>query len=120
MGVNSKPALSAVRAGALGVATALVLVATTALPAHAEVPEGWSDPDKVSTAHALLVFGAVPVAAVIVMVLLGLLPKKIKGEKILDQPLPSGAQQWIGGSNAGTTELKSGTGSTTGGASGSF
>ncbi len=106
----------ALRAGAIAAAVAAALIAS---PASADVPEGWSNPEKVDVLHALLVFGGLPILIVLVVVILGMLPKLIKGEKILS-PSGSSTAQWVGGPGAGAAELPAGGEHTTGGASGSY
>lgn len=92
-----------------------------AAPAHADVPEGWSDPAPVDNLHALLFLAGGPVLLFLIIGLAVYLPSMVRGERLL--PDHSGGEaQWLGGPRSGTHEL---TGpdtddSRTGGASGSW
>ncbi|MBB6626747.1 hypothetical protein H5V45_05365 [Nocardioides sp. KIGAM211] len=90
--------------------TAVVLVALAAPlalagPAGADVPEGWSqNPEDVSTLHALLVLGGIPVLLFLLIVAAVYVPALIRGESVT----PGGAEvedQWFGGPRKGTAEL---------------
>jgi hypothetical protein len=83
-----------------------VLVLAAAGPAAASdsnVPEGWSDPDSVDPAHALLVLGGIPLLLFLLITLMVLLPALIRGERRADAPGPE--DQWFGGPRKGTAEL---------------
>ncbi len=102
-------------------AAASVVVAVTGLaaPASADVPEGWSNPDDVSTLYALLLLGGAPLVLFVVIVVLTYLPAMVRGEKLT----PGAADdQWFGGPREGAEELESGATTTeeTGGARGSW
>lgn len=115
--MTTKNLRRAARYGALSAAVSVLFIAS---PANADVTEGWSNPDKVDMGHALLVLGLLPVAIVVGLTVIGLLPKLIKGEKILDQSLPASAQ-WIGAPSTSAAALNTAEATDgTGGASGSF
>jgi hypothetical protein len=88
---------AAVTAGSF-VAASVVLVG----PALADVPEGWSHPDKMSWGHLLVLILAIPVGLALVISLLVALPGLVKGESLTGGH--SGGQ-WIGGPRQGTAEL---------------
>ena len=102
------------------------LVALLAAPAHADVPEGWSEPAAVDNLQALLFLAGGPLLLFVLIALAVYLPSLIRGERIL--PDHSGAEaQWLGGPRTGTRELTSAQpsdaehdDSRTGGASGSW
>ena len=105
----------AARTAALFTVSAAALVAA---PAHAGVPEGWSDPEPVDGLHyAFLLVGA-PVGLLIIIALAVLAPALVRGEKLASNP----EAQWIGGPRQGTDELPApdGADSAAGGASGTF
>ncbi len=84
--------------------TAAALLGGLAGPAGAEVPEGWSSPDKVDALHALLVLGGIPLALFIVIGLAVYLPSVMRGEGIA----PAQAEDhWFGGSDKSAGELQS-------------
>lgn len=75
-----------------------------AAPAHADVPEGWSNPPPVSTLHALLVLGGIPLLLFLLITLAVYLPAMVRGERVA----PGSAtveDQWFGGPRKGTSEL---------------
>jgi hypothetical protein len=81
-------------------------VAALAAPAHADVPEGWSDPEPVSTLYALLLLGGAPLILFVAIVVLTYLPAMVRGEKLT----PGAADdQWFGGPRQGAKEIESGT-----------
>jgi hypothetical protein len=88
---------TAVTAGSFVAAT--VALTGTAL---ADVPEGWSDPDKVSWGHLLLLILGIPVGLAIVISLLVALPGLVKGEGFTGGHADG---QWLGGPRKGTAEL---------------
>jgi hypothetical protein len=88
--------------------TAVVLAATATVlamagPASAEVPEGWSNPERVSVLHALLVLGGIPLLLMLVISLLVYLPALVRGERVA--PGETRENQWFGGPRKGTSEL---------------
>jgi hypothetical protein len=88
----------------LVVGTATALVSGLALPAGAEVPEGWSHPENVDALHALLVLGGIPLALFILIGLAVYLPSVMRGEGIA----PAQAEDhWLGGSDKTAGELQS-------------
>jgi len=109
--------------------SALVTIAVTttllvAVPAHADVPEGWSDPEPVDPLHALLILAGIPLLLFVVITAAVYVPSLMRGERVAPgtHALES---HWFGGPRKGTHELESGkdsadTGETgeTGGASG--
>jgi hypothetical protein len=84
-------------------ATALSLLA--AAPAHAEVPEGWSNPEDVSLLEMLTVILALPAVLFVVIAGMVLLPAMARGEKLL--PSTSVPDQWFGGPGRPADELES-------------
>ena len=108
----------AARASLPLVALAFALLAA---PAHADVAEGWSDPDDVSALHALLLLGGVPIGLFVLIALAVYLPALVRGEDI--SPTGGGAaeSQWIGGPR-NAKELAAGEAESTetGGAHGSW
>jgi hypothetical protein len=84
--------------------TAAALIGGLALPAGADVPENWSDPEKVDPLHALLLLGGIPLALFILIGLAVYLPSVMRGEGIA----PSQAEDhWFGGSHKTAGELQS-------------
>lgn len=108
------------RAARYGALSAAVSVALIASPASADVTEGWADPAPVEAGHAWLIYAIIPLGIVLGLIVLGILPKKIKGQKILDQPTP-GAATWIGAPSTNAAALNTPEATQgTGGASGTF
>lgn len=105
--------------GALLVAAALPVLA--AAPAHAEIPEGWSDPDEVSLFQLLVVIAGIPLVLFVVITLAVVLPALTRGEKLLPSTAPP-PDEWFGGPDrpAGEVESRSRELGSTGGASGSW
>ena len=106
----------ALRAAVLGSAP---VVALLAVPAHADVPEGWAEVSDVDDLHALALLVGGPLLLMVLIALAVYLPSMIRGEKLL--PDHSGGQaQWIGGPRQGVAELPAADGddSRAGGASG--
>jgi len=92
------------RAATASVAVATVVVSPLiAMPAYADVPEGWSDPDPVDGLQALLVLGGIPLALFLVITLLVLAPSLARGER-LGSAAPG--NEWFGGPRTGTDELE--------------
>lgn len=89
-----------------------------AVPASADVPEGWSNPDDVDMLYALLLLGGVPLLLFAGIAVLTYLPALIRGEKLA----PGAADdQWFGGPRQGAKELESGVqAEETGGARGTW
>ena len=106
------------RSGALLLAAALPLL--LAAPAHAEVPEGWSEPDDVSLLQMLTVLVGIPALLFAIITSLVLLPALARGEKLL--PSTAGEDQWFGGpgGSAGELEDRPRELGSTGGASGTW
>ena len=98
--------------------TAAALPVLSATPAVADVPEDWSNPDPVSSLHALLVLGGVPLALFLLIALAVYLPAMMRGERLGPGASPV-ESQWFGGPRGGTRELEAREGADdTGGASG--
>lgn len=98
-------------------ASVVVSVTTLAAPAHADVPEGWSNPEDVDLLYALLLLAGVPLLLFVVIAVLTYLPALVRGEKIA----PGAADdQWFGGPRQGAKELESAPAEETGGARGSW
>ncbi len=104
----------------------LLAVATpvlVAVPARADVPEGWSgtEPEQVDTLHALLVLAGIPLLLFVLIAIAVYVPALIRGERVTPGA-PAIESQWFGGPRSGTHELGSGSSSEasddTGGASG--
>lgn len=115
---SSSTARFAARVSLLLSAPALALVA---MPAHADVAEGWSNPDDVDALHALLLLGGIPIGLFVLIVLAVYIPAIVRGEDI--SPTASGPEsQWLGGPRPGVKELAAGdtSSSETGGARGSW
>ena len=93
-----------------------------ALPAHADVPVGWSNPDPVSPLAFLLVVLGAPLALLVVISLFVLAPGFTRGEGITGRD-EHADDQWFGGRRS-ATELESSsaedTPAITGGASGTW
>lgn len=107
------------RAGLVGGgAVGLVL---TAPPVHADVPEGWSDPDPVNVLDALLLLAGVPILLFVLIALAVYVPALVRGEKVAPGAAPID-DEWFGGPRQGTAELAGRTSDEreTGGASGSW
>jgi hypothetical protein len=110
----------AARATALTTALAsLPLVALAASPAHADVPQGWSNPEPVDNLEALLLLAGGPILLFLLIVLAVYVPAMVRGERLLPDH-GAGEAQWIGGPRQGTKELPAADGddSRAGGASG--
>jgi hypothetical protein len=104
----------------LAVTTPLLTALVTAWPAHAEVPEGWSDPKDVSLLQLLTVTVGLPLVLFVLITAAVLAPALARGEKLL--PTTSTPDQWFGGPDRSSRELESGHGESgsTGGASASW
>ena len=71
-------------------------LALLAAPAHADVAEGWSNPDDVDALHALLLLGGVPLLLFVLIALAVYIPALVRGEDV--SPTGGGAEsQWFGG-----------------------
>ena len=100
---------------------AVAAVALTPAAAHADVPEGWSDPDPVDKLYALLLLGGGPLLLFVLIALAVYVPSMIRGERLLpDHGRPDA--QWLGGPHTGASELPApdDAESRAGGASGSW
>jgi hypothetical protein len=104
------------------------VLALLAVPAHADVPEGWGDQTEHNSLDALHALGLYLGAPLLLFVLIALaiyVPAMARGEKLLPDhsgghALPEG--QWIGGPRQGVAELPAADGddSQAGGARGSW
>lgn len=96
-------------------------LALTSAPAHADVPEGWSEPDPVGGLHALMVFLGGPLLLFVLIAVAVYLPSMVRGEPLLPDH-GEGEAQWLGGPGTGTRELPApdDEDSRAGGASGSW
>lgn len=88
---------------------AVVVAASAAIiglagPASADVPEGWSNPARVSTLHALLVLGGIPLLLFLLITLAVYVPGLVRGERV-KPGAPTVEDQWFGGPRKGTSEL---------------
>ena len=94
------------RAAALLAGLLVVLASGVALaaPAGADVPEGWSQPEDVSTLHALLLLGGVPLLLFVLIWLAVYVPAIARGERVTAGSA-STENQWIGGPRKTTSEL---------------
>lgn len=115
----SATARFAARASLPLVALGLALLAA---PAHADVAEGWSNPDDVNALHALLLLAGVPLLLFVLIALAVYVPALVRGEDV--SPTSGGGveNQWLGGPRPGAKELAAGDTepSETGGARGSW
>ena len=91
------------RSGLLLLAVVLPLLA--AAPAHAEVPEGWSEPEDVSLLQLLTVIVGFPFVLFALITAAVLLPALARGEKLL--PSTSTPDQWFGGPDRPADEVES-------------
>jgi hypothetical protein len=91
-----------------------------ATPAHADVPEGWSNPADVDMLEAVLLLAGGPLLLFVVISLAVYLPALVRGEKV--KPGADTAEdQWFGGPRPGSRELPTATESDeTGGARGTW
>ncbi len=92
---------AALLAGLLVVLTSGVVLAA---PATADVPEGWSDPDPVSTLEALLIFAGIPLLLFVLIWAAVYLPAIARGERV-SAGSATVEDQWIGGPRKTTSEL---------------
>jgi hypothetical protein len=116
----SSPHSSRRRARALVLASAPVL-ALTAAPAHADMPEGWAPVTDVDELHALMLLVGAPLLLFVLIAVAVYLPAMIRGERLLPDH-SAGEGTWIGGPRQGVAELPAADGedSRAGGASGSW
>lgn len=84
---------------------ALAGLVVTGLPAHADVPVGFSDPDPVNPLHAVLVIAVIPAALIALIFAAVYLPSLLRGEDVTPAGTPPGPDQWLGGPRRGTAEL---------------
>lgn len=75
-----------------------------ASPAHANVPEGWSNPADVDPLSALLLLGGIPLAMIVVIGLMVYLPGIVRGEN-LSGGSSSPDPEWFGGPSKRNDEL---------------
>lgn len=102
-------------AGLLTTVSAVLLVAG---PASADVPQGWSDPARMSWLHLLMLILVIPVVMAIVISFLTILPGLVKGEGLRGR---GHVGTWLGGPQHGTdADPRTSDTSGTGGASGRF
>ena len=103
------------------VLASVVALSVLAAPAHADVPEGWTDPVSIDPLEALLILLGVPLLLFVLILVAVYLPAMKRGEPLLPDHSP-GEGQWIGGPRQGTKELPApdGADSRAGGASGSW
>jgi hypothetical protein len=82
------------------------VVALTAAPAGADVPEGWTGqaPYDIDTVKAVLIFVGIPLAMFVLITFLTLLPSLVRGERFTVGGQAT-ADQWFGGPGKGTAEL---------------
>ena len=85
------------------VVAASAALATLSAPAHADVPEGWSNPESVSLLYAFAVLGGVPVLLFVLIWAAVYLPAMVRGESVT--AAGSVDDQWFGGPRQGTSEL---------------
>lgn len=96
-----------------------LLLPLVALPAHADVPVGWSDPAPVDPLHVLWLLVGIPVAIAVVTVGLIYLPPLARGESVA--PGAANHPEWISGPPARKAlPAASDEESSTGGASGQW
>jgi hypothetical protein len=101
---------------------AVLLLATVtpvlvAVPAGAEVPEGWSEPEDVGILEMLVLVAGIPLVLALLISLAVLVPALARGEKLL--PSSETPDRWFGGPRESAGELESGREvGPTGGASG--
>lgn len=98
------PTIASVLRRASVLLVALGVPVLTAVPAAADVPEGWSEPEPVSALHALVLLGLVPLGLFVLIVLAVYLPAVARGERVAPGA-PSLENQWIGGPRKTTGEL---------------
>ena len=89
------------------------MLALLAVPAHADVPEGWggqTEHHSLDALHALALYLGAPLLLFVVLALAVYLPPMARGEKLLPDhsgpgghALPEG--RWIGGPRQGVAEL---------------
>ncbi len=89
-----------------------------ASPAGADVPEGWSDPDPIGSGEGFMVLLVWPLAILLVIVGLSLLPSLLRGERFTHSS--GSGEQWLGGPSKGSAELEGKQDASAGGASGTY
>ncbi|MFS3127855.1 hypothetical protein ACLM5J_05575 [Nocardioides sp. Bht2] len=89
------------RAAVAGLALGLVAVA---VPANANVPEGWSDPESVDPMFFLSLVFFIPLAMAVVIILTVITPGLIRGDKFAHSNAAPDSE-WFGGPRSGTDEL---------------
>jgi hypothetical protein len=114
------PAIRTARRGLVVATVAGLGLAATVAPAHADVPEGWSNPPEVDALEALLLLAGVPLLLFVVIALAVYLPALARGEKVTPGA-KTVEDQWFGGPRPGSRELPaSAEAEETGGARGSW
>ena len=105
---------SLTRAAALAV---VVAVPSVALPASANVPDGWSDPAPVDALQALVIFVGIPLVLFVGITLLVMAPSLASSQRSSNALAES---EWFGGPRKSVDELEAGPSEDTGtgGASG--
>lgn len=106
-----------IRRAALVLSAAVVPLWATGA-AHAETPEGWSEPTEVGFLDLLLVIGAIPLGIAVLIGLAVYLPALARGENV--KPGGENADEWFGGPRTGPAELSAGDAGRTGGGSGTW
>ncbi|MDT0202758.1 hypothetical protein [Nocardioides sp. AE5] len=95
------------RSARLAASSAVLALAASATflaaPASANVPEDWSNPDPVDTAHALIVYVGAPLGLILLITLLVMAPSLARGDRGNDK---GGADsEWFGGPRKSNDEL---------------
>jgi hypothetical protein len=117
----ASPPASSRRGARVAALLSAPVLAMTAAPARADVPEGWAPVSDVDALHALGVLVGLPALLFVLIAVAVYLPSMIRGERLL--PDHSGGEaQWIGGPRQGAAELPApdGDDSRAGGASGQW
>jgi hypothetical protein len=107
--------------------TPAILVSLAAAPALATAPDQWPEPAPVSTLHALLIVGAIPIGLFALITLLVYVPSMMRDEKYHPGLAWRSEPEWFGGPNGGIEaadkadpKAVEGAGAERGGASGSW
>jgi hypothetical protein len=86
------------------VAAAAGVLALSAVPASAEVPEGWPETDAVDPWFVIGVLVVVPVVLAVVIAAFVYVPAMVRGERVAPGA-PQGEDQWLGGPRRTAGEL---------------